>query len=483
MTVITHSTEVSFILNPYEHQVDLFHAYNTEQQRHGVCVWHRRGGKDAAGLTLTAIKSQMRVGTYYYFYPTYKLAKRALWDEVTEEGIPMRYHVPEQWIVHENETELRMELRNGSAIQLIGADTIKQMDRSIRSSNPVGAVFSEYQDMQRGIELPMLPIFAKNKGWELYLFTPKGHNHAHDLWQNVTDPHNEYAHTWFSSLKTIADTRQLNGRPIIEVSELDAMRGRGIREEFIQQEFYCSFEGWQEGSFFGDQMALAFKEDRVGRVPWIPEYPVHTVSDLGVGLKFATWFWQEVGHRIHLIHYYELPSGAIPEFAKYLKTRPYVYGDNWAPFDVDATEIGTGVTRIETAQDYGIFFHKLHKIHRLGDRISAGRAIFSRCYFDAVGTKKAHTVGGHSGIDVLQHYRREYDEDKQEYKESEVHDWASHGGSSFCYMGMAIGKTRGTQDKQQTHAITKFDPVDQVEYGEHDPNLYESDFDPFEDQR
>ena len=50
-------------------------------------------------------------------------------------------HIPPQVIQSINKTELKIDLINGSVIQLLGADTF---DRSGVGTNPVGVVFSEF---------------------------------------------------------------------------------------------------------------------------------------------------------------------------------------------------------------------------------------------------------------------------------------------------------------------------------------------------
>ena len=45
-----------------------------------VCVWHRRAGKEKTFINPTAKRSAQRVGTYFYIFPTYKQAKKAIWD-------------------------------------------------------------------------------------------------------------------------------------------------------------------------------------------------------------------------------------------------------------------------------------------------------------------------------------------------------------------------------------------------------------------
>ena len=64
------------------------------------------------------------VGTYYYLFPTYSQAKKVLWDGMDKSGFPFMGHFPDEIVVKRNESEMRTELINGSAVQLIGTDNV-----------------------------------------------------------------------------------------------------------------------------------------------------------------------------------------------------------------------------------------------------------------------------------------------------------------------------------------------------------------------
>ena len=52
--------------------------------------------------------------------------------------------------------------------------------------------------------------------------------------------------------------------------------------EQYAQEFECSFESALIGSYYGSYLETAPGGDRITRVPWEPNVPVHTAWDLGI---------------------------------------------------------------------------------------------------------------------------------------------------------------------------------------------------------
>jgi len=105
-----------------------------------IAVWHRRAGKEKTFLNWTAKAAFQRVGTYYYIFPTYSQARKVLWDGRDKAGFAFMDHFPAEVVDKRNESELRIELVNSSAVQLIGSDNVD----NIMGTNPVGCVFSEY---------------------------------------------------------------------------------------------------------------------------------------------------------------------------------------------------------------------------------------------------------------------------------------------------------------------------------------------------
>src|ERR1043166_2204418 len=124
---------------PLPHQ-QLALDYLMNGGKRAVLVWHRRAGKDLTCWNYAWVAAQQRIGIYYYFYPTYAQAKKAIWYGMDENGIRFLDYIPKELIAHKHDTDMRLHFPNGSIMQLIGSDNID----SIMSTNPVGCVFSEY---------------------------------------------------------------------------------------------------------------------------------------------------------------------------------------------------------------------------------------------------------------------------------------------------------------------------------------------------
>src|SRR3546814_15051148 len=66
------------------------------------------------------------------------------------------------------------------------------------------------------------------------------------------------------------------------------------------------------------------------------------------------------------------------------------------------------------------------------DGINAVRRTLPLCVF--------HSRCEDQGIAALETYRREWDDDKKAFKQSEVHDWSSHLSDAFRYLAMSWRK-------------------------------------------
>src|SRR5712664_2385823 len=107
----------------------------------------------------------LRAGTYYYVFPTYAQGKKDLWDAQDREGMPFLSHVPADCLVSKNETEMQLKVKNRSGatsiIQIVGTDRYD----SIRGSNPVGCVFSEFSYQDPAAAKVVQPLLRENDGW------------------------------------------------------------------------------------------------------------------------------------------------------------------------------------------------------------------------------------------------------------------------------------------------------------------------------
>ncbi len=159
---------------PRNYQLPLL-KYMTQSKRglRAVVAWHRRAGKDLTCVNIVAIKALQRVGTYWYVLPYGNQARRIVWNGMTGEGKKFIDYFPRELVERKSEQEMRIHLKNGSVIQLMGSDDPDKMV----GANPVGVVFSEYSISDPSAWQLINPILAENGGWALFNGTPRGENH------------------------------------------------------------------------------------------------------------------------------------------------------------------------------------------------------------------------------------------------------------------------------------------------------------------
>ena len=188
-------------------------------------VAHRRSGKDKTIFANISKKMMERVGTYYYFLPTYSQAKKVIWTGADKDGFKFLDHFPKEIVRTINQSDMVIELINGSILQMVGADNI---DRIV-GTNPIGVVFSEYSLMKKEVWDFISPILRENGGWAVFIMTPRGTNHAWDLMNSIKgDP------KWFVETLTVADTKALPEEDLADAK-------REMPQDVFNQEYYCKF--------------------------------------------------------------------------------------------------------------------------------------------------------------------------------------------------------------------------------------------------
>lgn len=449
-TTMTQSVEFRYQPRPYQRP---FLQAMAKGCKRAVLIWPRRAGKDTTALNFLVVKALQRVGTYYYFFPTFNQGRKIIWDGMDKTGLKFLDYIPSALIKDKNETEMQVELENGSIIQIIGTDRID----NIVGTNPIGCLFSEYPIQNpRGWEF-VRPILTENGGWAVFIYTPRSRNHGYDLYREAMKLHQRDG-SWFCQLLTIEDVVDHDGRRIITEADIQAERDAGMPEEIIQQEFYCSFEGANVGSYWGTLLAQLRKAGRVCDVRWNPAWPVYTAWDLGYGDANAIWFAQcPNATDVHIIDF-EVGSGkSLPEWAKIVLAKPYTYGMHIFPHDMKQGKYDLGQSRFETASMMGLNPFRVLKNKSIKDGVDAARRLLPRCSFDATACDgKRFPLGGaqRTGLDALVEYQKEYDEINKCFKDHPLHSWASNPADAFRYLAVGL---RDHQSVVQEYAESQFD--------------------------
>jgi hypothetical protein len=105
----------------------------------------------------------------------------------------------------------------------------------------------------------------------------------------------------------------------------------------------------------------------------------------------------------------------------------WLVGDDYVPHDAKIKEWGSGRTRVETMQSMGLH-PLLVPLAGIEDGINAVRRMLPLCVFHP---------RAEPGLNALEQYRREWDDEKKAFKANPLHDWTSHYADAFRYLAMS----------------------------------------------
>jgi hypothetical protein len=208
-----------------------------------------------------------------------------------------------------------------------------------------------------------------------------------------------------------------------------------------------------QGAYYGNEMREARKAGRITKVPYQTGALVHTWWDLGMDDMTAIWFVQRIGRELHVIDYYEANSEGLAHYAKVLQDRGYLYGAHVGPHDLEVRELGggegEGITRKETARRLGINFTVAPGPGSVSqaDGIQAVRNLLSIAWFDEEKCDK--------GIKCLEAYQREWNESLGTYRNTPLHNWASHACDAFRHGAIGDAKTASVRAQEVTPVSPK----------------------------
>lgn len=197
--------------------------------------------------------------------------------------------------------------------------------------------------------------------------------------------------------------------------------------KFKQYIMNCHDEVDLDACYYISIMNDSRRNDRICHVPYDPSVRVHLSFDIGLDCT-SIWFLQIVRGRRNLIDYYENTGKFVAHYVKILDARGYNYGKVILPHDGKSRSKVSGESYAKALRDlkYDVVVNP-----RIGKDIGINIVAdtLPSFYFD----EKCK-----DGLEALDHYRREYDEENRIYKETPLHDWASHPCDSLKEMCQAI---------------------------------------------
>lgn len=438
----TMNITLPYMWEPWPHQMKFWDAFVIRNTKRNVLVWHRRAGKDQSALNAMVVKAMERVGMYWYVFPEYKQGREIFWDGMRDDGRKFRDAIPKELVARSRDDMMLIELKNGSMIKVIGTDNAD----SIVGPNPVGCIFSEFSLQNPSAWNLVRPILNANNGWAVFVYTPRGRNHGFDMFKTGVEMMKKDPEKWFAQMLTIDDTSKIligdDGKPLTDPTTGKLVWGpivtqeminediaTGMSAELAQQEYYCDFNAALEGAYYSKELARMDKDGRQTKVPYNPNYKVHTAWDLGLDDSTAVWFFQLIHDVPRIIDYKEWSNASLKDIITEIKTYQYVYGTHLGPHDISQRELTTKESRYSFAKRMGVKFYPVPKLS-IADGIEAARRVLDTCIIDA--DKCAQ------GIDCLTNYTKKWDSDRKVYLEKPLHNWASHGSDAFRYLAVGI---------------------------------------------
>ena len=339
--------------------------------RFRVAVCGRRFGKTHLAIRELAKYARLPDQRVWYIAPTYRMAKQIVWKKLKKKLLGLN------WVSKVNESDLTLELINGSEISLRGADNYD----SLRGVGLNFVCIDEAADIDSEAWYEVLrPTLADTQGHALFLGTPKGMNWFKELYDNHLTKKN-----WMSFQFTTLDGGNVPEDEVAQAREdLDA---RTFRQEFL-----ATFEN------FSGIIAYSFGQHNIKPSEEINAHePLILGTDFNVSPMSCTVMRRTKSglHQIDEIVLYSSNTNELIEEIRnrYPKNPITIYPD---PAGVQRKTSANGNTDIKLLENAG-FTVRYHRQHpQVKDRINSANSLFhcrddnsTRFYIDA---RCKHTI-------------------------------------------------------------------------------------------
>lgn len=386
-----------------------FLPFHDRTARWAILVCHRRAGKTVATLNdiiKRAITENKPEGRYAFVFPQRNQAKDTAWKYLKRFAAPLLGAAP-------NESELRIDLLNGSMIRLYGSDN----PDALRGPYLDGVVLDEFAQQDSSIWGEVIrPMLADRLGWTVFIGTPKGKNAFFKLWEAALK-----SDRWYAFMLKASESGLLSADELEEIRQ-----DENISDDQYMQEFECSFSAAIKGAFYADELRTAEAEGRIRPIEIIKDIRVHTGWDIGRTDSTAIWFIQCVGRERRLVDYYELSGKIITYYADVLyekkREHGWTYGEHFAPHDMAYHMLDAEKSRKQMMLEKGVDFQIIPQ-HDVLEGVDVVRKMLGRTYIDPVRCER--------GLEALRQYRRQWDDKLKDWKPGEHVDWTNHGADAL----------------------------------------------------
>lgn len=393
--------------------------------RHAELIWHRRSGKDDLALHRTAVAAFERAANYWHMLPEYAQARKAIWLAINPHTQRRRIDeaFPPELRRKTIDDEMIIEFINGSIWQVVGSDSYNRLV----GSTPAGVVYSEWALTNPAARAYLRPILAENGGWQIFVTTPRGKNHAFQTFRSASKDSSAFAQLLMASETGVFSDAQLESEHAAYVADYGEDAGHAL----FMQEYFCSFDAAVLGAFYLREIAKLREERRLTHVAYDPAVPVHSAWDLGRTDDTAIWFFQVVAGEIHVLEFHG-SNGKDPNFyIDLIRSREYAYGFHFLPHDARARTLASAGRSIEEMWRAGLSDRGTVRIVpnlSFQDGIQAARQMWPRVWID---------TGCEDALELLSQYRREYDDDRQCFRDKAAHDFTSHAADAWRMMAIS----------------------------------------------
>ena len=419
---------------PRDYQLPAW-RYLSRGGRHLELVAHRRWGKDELALHHAACAAHERVAGYWHMLPEYAQARKAIWDAVNPHTGRRRIDeaFPPELRAKTNDQEMKITFKVGSTWQVVGSDNFN----SLVGSSPAGIVYSEWALANPAARAYLRPIIAENNGWQAFITTFRGRNHAYTTLKSAEK-------IMLAGGDAFAQVSDVNDTGVFRAEQLEAELqayiddfGEDYGRAKFEQEYLCNPDAAILGAILARSLTLAERQGRVSDDVLYDPYgaPIEISCDIG-RRDTATWyFWQPQIGGYQIIDYDGGWGIDAAEWVPRLQAKLAQYqradgkpalGRIWLPHDAKAKTFSAKHSAVEIfLESFGSAHVAMTPRSSISDRVNAARVLIKRIKFNATNCAR--------GLEGLRSWRYDYNEENKIFSSDPVHDWSSHDGDGFSY--------------------------------------------------
>jgi hypothetical protein len=223
-----------------------------------------------------------------------------------------------------------------------------------------------------------------------------------------------------------------------------------------------AFKAAIDGAYLSKQISFLRSRNMIGPFSCDPQYAVNSAWDFGLNDRMCIWLHQYIGLQHRLVGYISGTDEDVLFYWREMQKLPYVWGRHFLPHDAGHRRIGSTTKASQKPKTLEQILNLagmrdtkvVPRCDAKSTAIQESKQFIVQCYFNVTECEE--------GITSLQRFRRKWNDKKDDWESTPLHDKHMHGYDAFETLARGFAMYGVEKETGFTPIIAVVRPLDPI---------------------